>query len=91
MNNANNATRLGIYFFMILLLITGNSSAKAGNYDSCDAENSIDHCLKCNANLHRILKINETCKLLFLLSWLIDISYLLAVLNELLYNNLLKI
>ena len=75
MNNANNATRLGIYFFKMLLLITVNSSSKAGDYDTCNAENAIDHCLKCNADLHRILKINETGSYCSCYPGYIDISF----------------
>ena len=37
-----------------------NSSAKAGDYDSCDAENADNHCLICDAAVKRLKKIDES-------------------------------
>ena len=31
------------------------SSHKAGDYESCDEENNVNHCLKCDSNKHRYL------------------------------------
>ena len=35
-----------------------NSSAKAGDYESCDAENTANRCLICDADVKRLKKID---------------------------------
>ena len=51
---------LDLVFIYLFIDIFKNFNSSNYNYDSCDAENAINHCLKCYSGAHRILQTNAT-------------------------------
>ena len=56
MNNAKSVIKLGINMFWL----NSSSSTKAGDYESCDDEDAVNHCLICDPNVFRKLNTVAT-------------------------------